>query len=175
MSFSTDTLELEQSLHRTLTAMQTLLQGLQARRAAWISAKPSLLAPSPELEQLTQQVAREESLRNQIVARIRATLPAPSGQDPQSMHVNITRIAAALPGAAARSLRDIADQVQRLAKQVRAEVTLGQRLVRFAWNTQPTAGTGAAARNRIDTSGYDRGARFVRGTRAAGAWIDGKA
>lgn len=175
MSFAEHTHELDQSFRRTHELLQQLLQGLQARRAAWVSARPSTLATSPELERLTQDIAREESCRDQLIARIRAVLPAPVGADPAALHVNVTRIAAAMPAPAARALRDAADAVQRLAKAVRAEVTLGQRLLRVANEAQdgwadpkrPAPGAGAP--------GYDRRARTVRAGKTAGAWIDGKA
>jgi hypothetical protein len=171
MSFSADVQALDQSLRRTHTALQTLLRGLQARRAAWVSARPSTLAPSPELEQLTQEVAREESLRGELLARMRAVLPAIPGHDPGQAHVNVTRIAAALPAREAKALRDVADAVQALAKAVRAEVTLGQRLIRFAQGARPDVGR---ANVRGVVPGYDRGARLRRGAAAAGALVDGK-
>ena len=87
MSFSTDCSALEASFRTTAELLRQLLAGLQARRAAWISARPSLLAPSPELERITQDVAHEESRRDELQARIvndrlRAGLPtavAPAG------------------------------------------------------------------------------------------------
>lgn len=171
MSFSEDTHELELSFQRTQQLLEQLLQGLKSRRQAWVSARPSTLAPSPELELLTQQIAREETQRDELLARIRVTLPAPFGSAPAASHVNVTRIAAALPAPAARSLRDVADVVTRLAKSVRAEVTLGQRLVRFAQDAtrSPLAPASPTA------PGYDRGARMVRPGKLAGALIDGKA
>ncbi|MBL8753789.1 MAG: hypothetical protein JNK15_10865, partial [Planctomycetes bacterium] len=90
MSFSEDTRELERSLRRTHDLMQELLRGLQARRASWISARPRTLAPSPELEQLTQRLAVEENARTVLVERIRAAMPAPSGHEHSVLHVNVT-------------------------------------------------------------------------------------
>jgi hypothetical protein len=172
MSFPDDTRSLAESFVRTRALLEALLQGLRARRAAWVSARPSTLAPSPELEQLTQQIAREEALRVELLARIRRALPAPPGGDAAHAHVNVTRIAAALPAPAARSLRDAADAVQQLAKAVRTEVTLGQRLVRFA-QTAGDRSPGIEPRPRAP--GYDRGARIVRTGKLAGALVDGKA
>lgn len=171
MSFATDTRELELSFARTRELLDRLLQGLKARRAAWVSARPSTLAPSPELEQLTQQIAREEAQRDTLLARIRLVLPAPFGGEPAATHVNVTRIAAALPAGPSRALRDVADAVQKLAKAVRTEVTLGQRLVRFAQDATRTATPPA----RGAAPGYDRAARMVRTSRTAGALVDGKA
>jgi hypothetical protein len=173
MSFPDDTRALEQSFERTRDLLERLHAGLKARRAAWISVRPSTLAPSPELEQLTQDAAREEALRAGLLERIRRALPAPFGGDAALAHVNVTRIAAALPAPAARSLRDAADAVQRLAKAVRTEVTLGQRLVRFAQDAgERTAVIGRLGRG--GPPGYDRGARIVRAGKAAGALVDGK-
>jgi hypothetical protein len=172
MSFSDDASQLEQSFGRTRGLLESLLQGLTARRAAWVSARPSKLAPSPELEQLTQQIAREEAQRDGLLARMRQALPAPFGGESGANHVNVTRIAAALPATAGRALRAAADAVQALAKAVRAEVTLGQRLVRVAQDATRTV-TGKVAAPAAP--GYDRGARLLRGARTAGAWIDGKA
>lgn len=174
MSFSDDARELENSLRRTHGLMQELLRGLQTRRASWISARPRTLAPSPELEQLTQRIAVEENSREALIERIRKALPAPLNHDHAIQHVNVTRIAAALPTPAARSLREAADAVQLLAKAVRTEVTLGQRLVRFAQDTSPAA-TLAQTTRAARVPGYDRGARMVRTPRTAGALVDGKA
>ncbi len=171
MSFPADTSSLEQSFQRTRTLLEQLLAGLRTRRAAWVSARPSTLAPSPELEQLTQQIAREEALRVELLARLRRTLPAPLGGDAAHAHVNVTRIAAALPAAASRALRDVAAAVQSLAKAVRTEVTLGQRLVRFAQDVGTRVGDRTG---RGSGSGYDREARIVRTGKLAGALLDGK-
>jgi len=173
MSFTEDATALERSFRNTHELLRQLLQGLQGRRAAWVSARPSTLAPSPELERLTQEIAREESLRDELIARIRRSLPAPLGAEHASLHVNVTRIAAALPPLAARSLRDAADHAQALAKAVRTEVTLGQRLVRFARDAHgSTAIGGGAARGSVP--GYDRRAQLVRGNKTAGALVDGR-
>ena len=171
MSFSEDTQELDRSFRRTQSLLERLLQGLKARRASWVSARPSTLAPSPELEQLTQEIAREEAQRETLLARIRLALPAPFGGDASTSHINVTRIAAALPTPASRALREIADVVQGLAKSVRAEVTLGQRLVRFAQDATRTV----RQKPRDAVPGYDCGARMVRPGKLAGALIDGKA
>lgn len=172
MSFSDDATSLERSLRVTHDAMLALRQGLQVRRAHWISARPSLLAPAPDLEQLTLQIAREEATREELLARLRRALPAVPGQDSNRLHINVTRIAAALPEPAARSLRDIADAVQRLARDIRAEVTLGQRLLRFARDIRP--GAGSEPRGHGGAPGYDRGAKFVRVERTAGTFVDGR-
>jgi hypothetical protein len=172
MSFSTDCTALEASFRITEGLLRQLLSGLQARRTAWVSARPSLLAPSPDLERITQQVAAEESRRDELVRRLREALPTPLDADSQALHVNVTRLAAALPGPAARSLREVADAVTKLAKAVRTEVTLGQRLVRFAQRTNPGITTPTVARSGAPV--YDRTARGVRAIGAAGALVDGR-
>jgi hypothetical protein len=170
MSFSDDTRSLTQSFQHTHDLLERLLAALNARRAAWVSARPSTLAPSPELEQLTQAIAREETLRDDLLARIRVALPAPFGHAASVSHVNVTRIAAALPAAESQALRDVAAVVQRLAKAVRAEVTLGQRLVRFA----QVAAVAPLAAPPGGAPHYDRDARMVRAGKLAGAIVDGK-
>ena len=52
-----------------------------------------------------------------------------------------------------KELREVADRVQQLAKNVRAEVTLGQRLIRFAQGALPGALTKATQPREL---GYDR-------------------
>lgn len=175
MSFADDTLALLASFRATQGLLQKLLAGLQARRAAWVSARPSLLQPSAELEQLTQAIAREESSREELLARVRAAMPRPLGGESHELHLNVTRIAAAMPATDGRALRDAADAATRLAKAVRTEVTLGQRLVRFAQDTQPglLAPTATPAR-KAGIPGYDRRARALRVANTAGALIDGR-
>jgi hypothetical protein len=170
MSFSDDTRSFTLSFQHTKDLLELLLAALKARRAAWVSARPSTLAPSHEIEQLTQEIAREESARDELLARIRLALPAPFGHPASVSHMNATRIAAALPAPEAQALRDVAAVVQRLAKAVRTEVTLGQRLVRFAQSAAlaPLAVPPAAA------PGYDRDARAVRAGKFAGAIVDGR-
>ena len=172
MSFADDASALERSFRTTHELLRSLLHGLQGRRAAWVSARPSTLAPSPELEQLTQEIAREEVQRDEMIGRMRRALPAPLGAERTSLHVNVTRIAAALPPAAARSLREAATEAQSLAKAVRTEVTLGQRLVRFARGVNEASVEAAGGRGALP--GYDRRAHLVRGAKAAGALVDGR-
>ena len=169
MSFSEDTKTLTESFQRTRQLLEQLMHGLQSRRTAWISARPRTLAPSTELEQLTQAIAHEEVQRDTLLARIRSTLPAPVGAPAASMHVNVPRSAAAMPAAEARALREVGNAVQTLAKAVRAEVTLGQRLVRFA----QSASRANPATTRV-VPGYDRAARTVHTSHKAGALVDGR-
>jgi hypothetical protein len=172
MSFADDANELERSFRTTTDMLQRLLQGLTSRRAAWVSARPKVLAPSTELEQLTASIAVEEQRRSDLLQKLRSALPTPIGAESSALHVNVTRIAAALPTAAGKSLREAADAATKLAKGVRTEVTLGQRLLRFSQNAQASvAGNASTATKALP--GYDRGARTLRG-HAAGALIDGK-
>ena len=175
MSFSEDTGALEQSFVTTRELLQALLLALQKRRAAWISVRPDVLAPSPDVEQLSLELAHEENRRAGLLARIRAVLPAPPGDDGHA-HVNVTRITAAMPAERGRALRRVADEVTRLAKLVRTEVTLGQRLLRFARSAEAemTPELAAAAGGRTAAPGYDRRARSVLRTGNAGRLIDGR-
>jgi hypothetical protein len=159
----------------TRELMQALLLALQKRRAAWISVRPDVLAPSPDVEQLSLQLAHEENQRAGLLARIRAALPSPAGDDGNT-HVNVTRITAAMPAERGRALRRIADEVTRLAKLVRTEVTLGQRLLRFAQSAQAemTPELAAVAGGRGAVPGYDRRARSVAQAGSAGRLIDGR-
>lgn len=174
MSFSEEARGLEHSFATTEDLLRQLLSALQQRRAAWISVRPDVLAPAPAIEQLSQQLALEEDRRNALLAALRPKLPAPAGVDADSLHVNVTRIAAALPRDRGRALIAAADEVRTLAKLVRTEVTLGQRLLRFAQRTQAEIAPAlAAAAGARAAPGYDRRARSVAGS-AAGRLVDGR-
>ena len=141
------------------------------RRTCSSSCSPRL----QRVEQLSYQLAAEEDRRSELLPRLRAALPTPHGARPDQLHVNVTRIAAALAPEAARALRAASDEVTRLAKLVRAETTLGQRLLKFAQNAQTDVDAevvGAAKNARVP--GYDRNARNVRGSNAAGQLVDGR-
>ena len=171
MSFSEDCRSLQQSFARSAELLTAMLGHLQRRRAAWVSARPSTLAPEPELERLGQDLAREESNRDELVARLRQALPAPLAGAPGPLHVNVTRIAGAMPTEAGRELRTTADRVVALARSVRTEVTLGQRLVRYAQE----ALRAAVPTPRAQPPGYDRSARLAMASGAAGSLLDGRA
>ena len=171
MSFSDDTRALDASFRNTQLLLEQLLQALRNRRSSWISVRPSTLQPSPELEQLTQDLAREESRREVLLNSLRDALPQPIGFDRAELRVNVSIIAAAMPPAEGRALREIADRTQSLAKAVRAEVTLGQRLVRFAQDALPGQQLTPA---RKQLPGYDRRARVLRTSNHAGALVDGR-
>jgi hypothetical protein len=155
---------LERSLRLTANLLRTLLAGLQQRRTAWISARPSRLAPSPELDQTAGELAAEDRRRAEILRAIRALVPPPAGAAADDLHLDVTFVAAMLPAPAARSLRQAGDETTALARAVRAEVALGQRLLRFSQQAQDgllrrLAGTGAPDA----AAGYDRNARARRG------------
>ncbi|MBX3463707.1 MAG: hypothetical protein KF830_11080 [Planctomycetes bacterium] len=182
MSFPDLCARLEQSFDATAGLLGEMLQGLQARRAAWSRGAADAVVPSPGLEQVAQQLAREEALRADLLADIRRVLPAPLGAAAAAMHVNVTRIAAALPTAAARSLRAAADRATAQAKAVRVEVTLGQRLLQFAQRAHAGLLAGAAGDAGATGAGagaavYDRHARTAPASgprRERGAIVDGR-
>ncbi len=172
MSFSEDTRALDASFRTTQQLLERLLQALRDRRASWVSARPSTLQPSAELEQLTQELAREESRRDAVIERIREALPQPIGYQRTELRVNVSTIVAAMSPAEGHALREVADRTQSLAKAVRTEVTLGQRLVRFAQDTLP--GQPRSAPTHKAAPGYDRQARMLRTSNTAGALVDGR-
>jgi hypothetical protein len=175
MGFSEDTASLEQSFLATRDLLQLLLSALEQRRTAWISVRPNVLAPSSDIEMLSHKLAKEENLRAGLLKRIRETLPTPIGGTADELHLNVTRIAAAMPREQGRALRAAADSVQPLAKQVRAETTLGQRLLRFAKAAQGSIGAEiVGAKTAAATPGYDRRARNLTGPNAAGQLVDGR-
>lgn len=178
MSFADHTARLERSFRTTTDLLRALLQGLQQRRASWGSARPSVIEPSAELERIAQQLAGEENARTLLLAEIRKVMPSPLGGSGGDLHLNVTRIAAAMPGPDGRSLRAAADEATALAKAVRVEVTLGQRLLRFT--QQAHAGVLAQIGAGSRPSGaavYDRSARAARGlgaVRRQGVLVDGR-
>ncbi len=181
MSFSADTHALTQSFARTGELLQQLLTALQTRRAAWASARPRTIEPSPEMERIAQELAGEENARTALLERIRRALPVHAGATPGETHLNVTRIAAAMPVPAARALREAAARTTALAKSVRVEVTLGQRLLRFTQRAQQSllAEMGVGAAFASAAPGYDRNARMRSGIGAGigastGRLVDGK-
>lgn len=175
MGFSEDTKTLEQSFHTTRDLLKQLLSALEQRRTAWVSVRPEVLAPSSDIELLSHKLAAEENRRAGLLKNIREALPTPIGGTPDQLHLNITRIAAAMPHDQGRALRDAADAVQPLAKMVRAETTLGQRLLRFAKTAQGSVGGHLVdATTTASMPGYDRRARNLTGPNAAGQLVDGR-
>jgi len=175
MSFSEDTKKLEQSFHATRDLLKLLLSALEQRRTAWVSVRPETLQPSSDIELLSHKLAAEENRRAGLLKNIRAALPTPTGGMPGELHLNVTRIAAAMPREEGRALRAAADAVQPLAKMVRAETTLGQRLLRFAKTAQGGIGSKIVeATTTASMPGYDRRARNQNGPSAAGQLVDGR-
>ncbi len=172
--------QLEQSFHRTINLLEQLLTGMQQRRASWASAVPSTIAPSAELEQVSRALAIEELSRGELLAKVLTDLPAVPHVDKADLHVNISRICQALPTRSALELRRAADTATRLAKQVRIEVALGERLLRFSQRAHEdmlTSLTGGKQQEGLP-SGYDRNARsragLGLGAAGAGNLVDGR-
>ena len=175
MSFADDTKRLEQSFCTTRDLLQQLLKALEQRRAAWVSVRPDVLAPSSEIEQLSQALACQEDLRIDLLKSIRSALPPPLAGDPEKLHVNITRIAAAMSRDRGRALREVADAVRSLARLVRTEVTLGQRLLRFAQRAQHDVDAQLAGLAKAtEVPRYDRQARNVQTRGSSGQLVDGR-
>ncbi|MEZ6038063.1 MAG: hypothetical protein R3F29_11310 [Planctomycetota bacterium] len=174
MSFCDDARQLELSFRTTRELLQRLLKSLEQRRAAWISVRASVVRPDSEIEEVSGLLAAEEDRRAGLLQRLRLTLPGCDGVAVDHQHVNVTRIAAALPQQQARSLREANDAVQPLARRVRAEVTLGQRLLRFAQHTNTGfAAELAGAAGAQGSTSYDRRARNVHAA-GSGRLVDGR-
>ncbi len=169
---------LEQSFRRTHDLLQRLLDGMRQRRMQWASARPSTLAPSAELEQIARDLAVEETARDGTLRAILAELPAQAHVAKADLHLNTTRICAALPAPRAHRLRAAADRATLLARQVRVEVALGERLVRFTQRAQEgLLATAAGAADGAGAHGYDRHARSRSGfgpAGRAGTFVDGR-
>lgn len=173
----TDGRRLEQSFRTTAELLRSLLAAMQAHRTAWAAARPSRLQPPPELETLGQRLQDEERQRQQLLERMAAAMPRPAGVAAADLHLNVTRIAASLPPPAGRTLRAAADVVTGLARQVRTEVALGQRLLRFTARAQEGLLSRLAAEGDAGIHGYDRRARAMVGLPGrvpAGRLLDGR-
>lgn len=171
------------SLLFTTGLLQQLETGLKQRRLNWISAKPSEIAePAEALDRLSQEIAAAEALQQQLLQDIAAELPPQAVLPGKSLHINATRIAAALPAVAGARLKHQAAQAIKAAKAVRVEIGLGNRLVQFSQQAHesmvqklvrvahPMAG---------GAHGYDRRARSVQGgllssTAPTGSLVDGR-
>lgn len=175
MSFHNDIDELENSFITTRELLEQLHARLQERRGAWISVRPDVVQPCSEIEQLSHRLVEQEQRRNELLRRIRQALPAPLGATNAQLHINVTRIAAALPRERGQRLRRAADAVTPLARAVRAETTLGQRLLSFAHRAQQEMHANiAGAVLDSGSPGYDSHARNVRQTRRTGQLVDGR-
>ncbi|MBM4061282.1 MAG: hypothetical protein FJ265_09355 [Planctomycetes bacterium] len=170
---------LERSFRTSSALLRRLAAGLQARRTAWASARPGTLQPPAELEQLALDLAAEAKARAQLLGQLAAVLPLPPGAARGDLHVNVTRIAAAVPGPAGRALRSAADEAVGLARTVRVEVQLGARLLRFTQRAHDRLLGQVAAEAAADggAQGYDRSARArggLDGSGGAGRLVDGR-
>ena len=175
MSFSDHALELQRSLTATRDLLQRLCEELTARRAAWASIRPDVVAPTAKVEELSKQLAAEEERRATLLPRLREALPTPVGARPEQLHLNVTRIADALQPDRARSLRAVAEEVRTLSAALRVETAIGSRLLQFAKHAQ--SGIDAEVLSVADnarTPGYDRQARNLSGPDAAGQLVDGR-
>lgn len=170
---------LAHSFRLTTELLTKLLDGLKQRRTHWASAVASTLAPSPQLEQVSRDLALEEQGRAALLAEILAELPAVPHLDPADLHVNISRICKVLPTRPSLELRRAADDATRLAKQVRVEVALGERLLRFTQRANDNLLTALQGGEHTGLpSGYDRNARsragLGLGSVDAGKLVDGR-
>lgn len=178
MSFADLARRLEQSFRLSSKLLRRLLTGLQERRAAWVSARPSTIAPALELEAIAAEMQGEDARRAELLVQLAGLLPPVAGVAPRSLHVDVSAVAARLPRAQARELRLAADDATAVARAVRRELALGTRLLGFAQRAHDglLADAAAAARQKA-VPGYDRNARTnvgVAGVTAAGSLVDGK-
>lgn len=169
--------DLERSFRTTAALLRQLLETMQRRRMHWASARPSTLQPSAELERLAGELQDTERARGEVLAAIAQVLPLPPGLTADEVHLDVTRIAAALPAVVGRALRAAADEATKLARTVRAEVALGERLLRFTQRAQESVFGQLAGPAPDAASGYDRNARLRAGLALAagtGRLLDGK-
>ncbi|MCA8975835.1 MAG: hypothetical protein KDC98_14025 [Planctomycetes bacterium] len=169
---------LERSFRSSERLLTRLFASLQQRRTAWIAARPDSVAPTAELEALGIELAAEDKARATMVGELSVLLPLPPGIAPQELHVNVSRLAAAIPAPAARSLRAAADAATAIAGKVRRELALGKRLLGFAQRAQESLLADVTLdRPGGNPGGYDRRAKKSRGLgldSAAGSLIDGR-
>ncbi|MCA8952364.1 MAG: hypothetical protein KDE27_22835 [Planctomycetes bacterium] len=164
---------LERSFDKSQDLLTRLVAGLRARRMAWVSAHPDGIAPAAELEQLAARLQTEDEVRRTLLADLAEVLPLPRGFARAVLHLNVTRIATAIPVPAARSLRRAADAATAVAKDVRRELALGRRLIGFAQRAHESVMADLA--RQAPQRGYDRTAQASRGLARVGAsLVDGK-
>lgn len=182
MSLVDRTDALIRSLKLSTTLMQQLAQGLRTRRTQWISAKPSVLAEAPTaLASLTEDLQKEEDRRQKLLLELASLLPAmPGAAGPR--HVNTTFLSQHLPRDVAARLRRATDDASGAASQVRRELALGERLLRFTQNAHEHLVAGVSqqlAKTRDDVGSYDRNARRLQAAlprtgSAPGNLVDGR-
>lgn len=170
------------SLRLSTGLMQKLAEGLRTRRTQWISAKPSVLAEAPTaLAGLTEDLQKEEDRRQKVLADIAAQLPAmPGAAGPR--HVNTTFLSQHLPRSLAARLKQATTDATGTATQVRRELALGERLLRFTNNANEQLVAGVSqqvATTRDDVGSYDRNARRLQAAlprtgSVPGSLVDGR-
>lgn len=171
--------QLIRSFDESARLLETMRAELEQRRAQWVSARPSTLAaPAIALEGIQQQLLALDQRRAELFATAASLLPQTQGLSPAARHLDASRIAAQLPFAQASRLRKAAKHSADLARAVRGEVALGNRLLAFAQRAQESV-LGAVAQDRTDVGGYDRNARRVHAalttqSAPAGSLIDGR-
>jgi hypothetical protein len=164
--------ELARSLQLSGSALHQLQRGLQERRTAWIAARPSALAPAAALEALAQELAAEAERRRDLLAEVRRLLPAAPGIAAADLHVDVTRICAQLPAAAAGRLQKAAAAAASASRLVRTQLALGARQLQLSRRTHESLLTGLG-QVRDDVGGYDRLARRVHGALVGKASVTG--
>lgn len=171
--------QLIRSFDESAQLLHTMRTELEQRRAQWVSARPSTLAaPATVLEAVQQQLSACDQRCAALFARAAELLPPASGVAASARAVDVSRIAALLPFGQASRLRKAAKTASDLARAVRGEVALGNRLLAFAQRAQESV-LGAVAQDRDDVGSYDRNARRVHAalttqSAPAGSLIDGR-
>jgi hypothetical protein len=171
--------QLIRSFDESAQHLQTMRTELEQRRAQWVSARPSTLAaPATTLEAVQQQLTAADAARAVLFANAANLLPAAPGVTAADRHIDVSRIAALLPFGQASRLRKAAKTASDLARAVRGEVALGNRLLAFAQRAQDSV-LGSVAHDRDDVGSYDRNARRVHAalttqSAPAGSLIDGR-
>jgi hypothetical protein len=169
---------------RTSTGLlEQLLEGLMEHRTAWVSARASTLAqPATRLDHLAQALAAEEQQRAEVMAELATTLPLPRPLAGRELKIDVGLLADHLPPKPATQLRLAAAATTQLAKVVRAETALGERLLTFS--RQAHEGlvrqlVGATHQVAGTMTGYDRRAHKVHGSMVGsvaptGSLVDGR-
>jgi hypothetical protein len=169
---------LERSFRASEQLLTRLVAGLVERRTAWISARPARVQPTADLDALAAELQAADRARAAIVGELATVLPLPIGLRAADLHVDVTRIAAAIPAVAAQRLRAAAADVTALARRVRREIALGSRLLAFAQRANDgLLADLAVGRQAGNHRSYDRAAHAHRGMGryvAAGSLIDGR-
>lgn len=177
MSLSEFARRLEASFRNSQGLLNKLHAGLLERRTSWISVRPGALAPSADLEAIGVELRTEDDVRKELLEELQTLLPLPPGISAAAAHVNVSRIAEAIPAAAARTLRAASDEVTAIAEKVRRELAFGKRLLGFAQRAQEGLMADLHPGDTGNPHAYDRNARRSRGLSAAtraGHLVDGR-